>query len=207
LSASRLVGDRSLLDKESAYYVEAISATVLRDIPSAITAYSEIAKLKSNDAAAYYDLGRAYENHDEVDQAIAQYQKASELDRNNPAALLRLGVLYGRHQDLTSASVAFNNAESLYRDDQNSEGLSEVFYQRGYLFSQMGKIPEAQQAGEQALNLTNAVAENKYQQIRALLLLGAISSSQGNTEKAQARHGKSGDAWTAGYRSNAGSEA
>jgi serine/threonine protein kinase/tetratricopeptide (TPR) repeat protein len=186
LSASRLVGDRSLLDKESAYYVEAISATVLRDIPSAITAYSEIAKLKSNDAAAYYDLGRAYENHDEVDQAIAQYQKASELDRNNPAALLRLGVLYGRHQDLTSASVAFNNAESLYRDDQNSEGLSEVFYQRGYLFSQMGKIPEAQQAGEQALNLTNAVAENKYQQIRALLLLGAISSSQGNTEKAQA---------------------
>ena len=185
LSASRLVGDRSLLDSESAFYLDAISATVLRDIPTAITAYESITKLKSNDAAAYTDLGRAFENHDEIDQAIAQYKKGAELDRNNPAPLLRLAVLQGRRQDLQSASAAFAQAESLYRDDQNSEGIAEVFYQRGYLFAQMGKIPEAQTAAEQALNLANTVAENKYQQVRTLLLLGSISYSSGDTEKAQ----------------------
>ncbi len=185
LRASRLVGNRSLLDSESAFYLDAISATVLRDIPSAIKAYSEITKLKSNDAAAYTDLGRAFENHDEIDQAIAQYKRASELDRNNPAPLLRLAVLHGRRQDLQSASAAFAQAESLYRDDQNSEGISEVFYQRGYLFAQTGKIAEAQSAAEQALNLANTVSENKYQQVRALQLLGAISYSSGNTERAQ----------------------
>jgi tetratricopeptide (TPR) repeat protein len=185
LSASRLVGDRSLLDSESAFYMDAISATVLRDIPSAIKAYNEITKLKSNDAAAYTDLGRAFENHDEIDQAIAQYKKASELDRNNPAPLLRLAVLHGRQQDLQSASVAFAQAESLYRDDQNSEGISEVFYQRGYLFAQMGQITDAQNAADQALNLANTAAENKYQQVRVLQLLGAIAYSSGNTERAQ----------------------
>jgi serine/threonine protein kinase/Tfp pilus assembly protein PilF len=185
LSASRLVGDRSLLDSESAFYLDAISATVLRDIPAAIKAYSEITKLKKNDAVAYTDLGRAYENHDEIDQAIAQYQKASELDRNNPAPFLRLGVLHGRRQDLKSATAAFDQAESLYRDDQNPEGISEVFYQRGYLSVQMGKIPEAQSAAEQAFNLSNTVSENKYQQVRAQLLLGVISYSSGNTDRAQ----------------------
>ena len=186
LAASRLVGDRSLLDAESSYYLDAISATVLRDIPSAIKAYSEITKLKSNDAAAHTDLGRAFENHDEIDQAITEYTKASQLDRNNPAPLLRLAVLQGRQQDLKSAAASFDQAESLYRDDQNSEGISEVFYQRGYLFAQIGKIPEAQGAAEQALNLANTASENKYQQVRALLLLGAISYSSGDTKKAQA---------------------
>ena len=185
LAASRLVGDRSLLDAESAYYLDAISATVLRDIPSAIKAYSEITKLKSNDAAAHTDLGRAFENHDEIDRAIAEYTKASQLDRNNPAPLLRLAVLQGRQQDLKSAAASFDLAESLYRDDQNSEGISEVFYQRGFLFAQIGKIPEAQGAAEQALNLANTASENKYQQVRALLLLGAVSYSSGDTKKAQ----------------------
>ena len=185
LTASRLVGDRSVLDSESALYLNAIEATVLRDIPSAIKAYGEITKLKSNDAAAYADLGRAFDNHDEIDQAIAQYQKASELDRNNPAPLLRLAVLHGRRQDLQSSSAAFDKAESLYRDDQNAEGISEVYYQRGYLFAQMGRIPDALNAAEQALTLANTATENKYQQVRALQLLGAISYSSGNTERAQ----------------------
>src|SRR4030095_11034481 len=52
LSASRIVTNRSMLDQTSALYFEAISATVTHDLPAAIISYSELTKLKSNDAAA-----------------------------------------------------------------------------------------------------------------------------------------------------------
>jgi serine/threonine protein kinase/lipopolysaccharide biosynthesis regulator YciM len=184
LSASRLVTDRSLLDRNNALYFDAISATVSRDVPAAISAFGEITKLKSNDASAYLDLGRAFENHDEIDKAIEQYSKASDLDHNNPAAFLRLAVLYGRRQDLSNSNAAFEKAESLYKDNQNFEGNSEVSYQRGYLFAQMSKIPDAQKAAEQSLNLAKT-AENAYQQVRTLLLLGSIAYSSGKTDQAQ----------------------
>ena len=184
LSASRFVTDRSMLDRTSALYFDAISATLARDLPSAISGYSEIAKLKSNDAAAFLDLGRAYENHDEVDKAIEQYSKAATLDGNNPAPPLRLAVLYGRRQDLSNANSAFDKAEALYKDSQNFEGSSEVFYQRGSLASQMGKMTEAQNAAQQSLDVAK-VADNKYQQVRALLLLSGIAYSSGDTAHAQ----------------------
>jgi tetratricopeptide (TPR) repeat protein/predicted Ser/Thr protein kinase len=184
LSASRLVTDRSVLDKTTALYFDAISSTVARDMPAAITAYQQITKLKANDAAAYLDLGRAHENHDEVDKAVEQYSKAAELDHNNPAPPLRLAVLYGRRQELANSNAEFDKAESLYKDNQNFEGSSEVFYQRGYLFAQMSKIPEARKAAEQSLNVAKT-ADNKFQQVRALLLLSTIAYSSGKTEEAQ----------------------
>lgn len=184
LSATRIVTNRSMLDTLSAHYFDAISATVTHDSPGAINAYTEITRLKSNDTAAYLDLGRALEAHDEIDKAIAQYSKAAQLDHNNPAPFLRLAVLYGRRQDLSNANNVFEQAEGLYRDNQNFEGSSEVSYQRGYLLAQMSKIPEAQKAAEQALNLATT-ADNKYQQVRALLLLSTVAYSSGNTEQAQ----------------------
>ena len=184
LSATRLVPDRSVLDRSSRLYFDAISATVNRDATVAISGYTEITKLNPNDPAAYLDLGRAYENHDEVERAIEQYSKASELEHNNPAPLLRLGVLYGRRQDLSRSDAAFGKAEGLYKDNLNFEGSSEVSYQRGYLLAQMSKIPEAQKAAEQSLNLAKT-AENMFQQVRSLLLLSAIAYSSGKTEEAQ----------------------
>jgi len=183
LSASRIVTSRSMLDQTSALYFDAISATVTHDLPVAISAYAELARIKP-DAASHVDLGRAFEAHDEIDKAVAQYSKATDLDHNNPAAFLRLAVLHGRRQDLSNANAAFDKAQSLNQDNQNFEGSSEVFYQRGYLLAQMSKIPEAQGAGEQSLNLATT-ADNKYQQVKALLLLGSIAYSSGNTEQAQ----------------------
>jgi serine/threonine protein kinase/Flp pilus assembly protein TadD len=184
LIASRLLRDQSALDRASALYFDAISATVAHDLPAAINNYSEVAKLKPNESASYLDLGHAFENHDELDKAIEQYSKAAALDANNAAPPLRLAVLQGRRQDLASANAGFDKSEGLYKDDQNVEGGAEVSYQRGYLLSQMSKIPEAQRAAEQSLNLANA-ADNRYQQVRALLLLSTIAYSSGNTEEAQ----------------------
>ena len=184
LSASRIVTDRSMLDRTSGLYYDAIQATVARDLSGAINDYSEISKANLNSASAYLDLGRAYENHDEVDKAIEQYTKVTSLNQTNPAPFLRLAVLYGRHQDLANSNTAFDKADGLYKDDQNIEGNAEVAYQRGYLFSQMSKIPEAHDAAQHSLEVAR-LAGNQYQQVRALLLLSAISYSSGDTAKAQ----------------------
>lgn len=184
LSARRVVADGTALDQIGGLYLDAIEATVTRKLPAAINAYAEIAKLKPSEAETYLDLGRAFENQDELDKAIEQYLRATSLDQNNPAPPLRLGVLYGRRQDLSKSNVAFDKAESLYKENQNFEGRAEVSYQRGYLLSQMMRLPEGRGAAEQSLAVAK-LAENTYQQVRALLLLSTIAYSSGDTAQAQ----------------------
>jgi len=183
LNALRLVKDRAALDRSNALYFEAIEATLARDLAGAINAYTEVLKLGPTDVS-YMDLGRAYENHDEIETAIKQYQQASVLNPSNPASLLRLGVLYGRRQDFVNSTANFDKAEALYKENVNFEGSAEVYYQRGYLLTQVGKMNEARAAAERSLEVAR-VANNPYQQVRGLLLLSAISYSTGDTKQAQ----------------------
>jgi serine/threonine protein kinase/lipopolysaccharide biosynthesis regulator YciM len=184
LSASRIVTDRSMLDRTSALYYDAIQSSITRDLPAAIKTYEELSRLNSNDDAAYLDLGRSYESHDETDRAIEQYSKASNLNSANPAPLLRLGVLYGRRQDLAKSNAAFDKADGLYKDEQNIEGNAEVAYQRGYLLYQMSITAEAREAAQHSLEVAK-LASNQYQQVRALLLLSAVAYSSGDTASAE----------------------
>lgn len=184
LSASRLVADAKALDRTHALYFEAIQATLTRDLSGAIKAYEEILRLHPGDASSYLDLGRAYENHDETEKAIEQYSKASTLDPTNPASFLRLGTLHGRRQDWIKSNGAFDKAESIYHDNVNFEGSSEVFYQRAYLLSQSGKMVEAHNFAQRSLDVART-SGNLYQQVRALLLLGTVAYSTGDTKFAE----------------------
>jgi serine/threonine protein kinase/Tfp pilus assembly protein PilF len=184
LSVSRLVPDRSILPHEERLYLDAITETIARDFASAIKSYTEIANLKPTEAQAYLDLGHAYENNEEIDKAIESYVKATNLDPNNAAAFLKAGILYGRKRDLANASMAFDKANSLYKDSTNFEGGAEVFYQRGYLLSQIGTLPEAREQSKKALEIAK-LGDNKYQQIRALLQLSGIDYSAGDTAQAK----------------------
>ena len=184
LDANRRITDRSAHGELELLHFDAVSATVTRDLNAAITAYERITYLLPNDAYALSDLARAYENNDELEKAIGSYQRAVQLDVNNPATYLRLAILYGRKQDVSKAMEAFDRSEKLYKDAQDFEGQSEVCYQRGFLFSQSSKTSEAQTEGQKSLNIAN-IADNKYQQVRAKLLLGSVAYSTGNTEPAQ----------------------
>lgn len=184
LSVSRLVPDRSILPQEERLYLDAITATVARDFASAIKSYKEIANLKPNEAQAYLDLGHAYENNDEINKAVESYEKAANLDPSNPTAFLKLGILYGRKQDSSQAEAAFDKANSLYLDANNFEGLAEIFYQRGYLLNQVGKLPESREQSLKSLEISR-LGDNKYQQIRAMLQLSSIAYSAGDTAQAK----------------------
>ena len=184
LIANRLVPNRSVFARVDAAYFDGIISTATRDLTSAIKAYETIASIKSDDADAEIDLGRAYDNNDETDKAIGAYEKAAQLSNNNPAAPLRLAVLYGRKQDLAKSSAGFDRADGLFGDSQNFEGRAEVAYQRGSLLGQMSKMPEARAQAQSSLDIAK-IAANKHQQVRAMLLLGSIAYSSGDTAQAQ----------------------
>ncbi len=154
-------------------YLEAIQATILRDYPVAIKAYTELVRLSPNNPQVHVDLGRAYEKNEEVKKAIENYVEATNRDQQYPTPFLRLAILYGRQGDQPSALAAFDRADALYQALGNFEGQAEVAYQRGYLFDQLSNYPAARQNLQRALDLARTT-KNEYQEVKTLLKLGDI---------------------------------
>jgi tetratricopeptide (TPR) repeat protein len=131
------------------------------------------------------DLGRAYENNNDLKKAIESYVEATNRDTHYPTAFLRVGILYGRQQDLASARAAFDRAETLYQALGNVEGQAETHFQRGFLSRNTGQIAEARAELEQALDMARAIS-NQPQQIKTLLQLSSVAFAENNTPQAQA---------------------
>jgi tetratricopeptide (TPR) repeat protein len=180
LRGRSLIPDISALPRLERHYLEAITHRVLLKYGSAIESYQRIAREApdAEKAQAYLDLGRAYEKNNEVEKAIESLKKATELAPTYPAAFLRLGVLYGeREQDLERAFEAFEKADDSYWAIRNFEGVTEVYYQRGSLFYNLDRFPEARAQLEKVLEIVKTT-DNHYQQIKALSLLSNVSVAQ-----------------------------
>ena len=184
LRVATLVPDLSILPQVDRLYLDAIRATISRDFALAIKSYAEIARLTPNSPQVYVDLGRAYENSNDLKKAIESYVEATNRDPQYPTAFLRVGILYGRQQDLAAARAALDKAEALYQALGNVEGQAEVRFQRGFLFRNTGKIVEARAELEQALNIARATS-NQPQQIKTLLQLSSVAFAENNTTQAQ----------------------
>ena len=186
LRVNALVPDRSDLSPLDSHYIQAITNTVTRNLPATIESYEKVLELTSNTerSQVYVDLGRAHEKNDNVEKAIASYLEATRLDPQYAAAFLRLGVLHGRKQDFAKADSAFSDAERLYNALGNIEGVTEVYYQRGFLLNLIDKSAEARTALQKALEMTR-VTSNIPQQIKTLLQLNSVSSTEGNREQAK----------------------
>jgi serine/threonine protein kinase/Tfp pilus assembly protein PilF len=182
LRVTSLVPNRSQLATIDALYLEAINANVTRDFPVAIKAYTELAALSPGEPQVYVDLGRAYEKNDEIKKAIESYVEATNRAPQYATAFLRVAILYGRQLDLASASAAFDKANTLYEALGNYEGQAEVSFQRGYLFLQLEKFPEAHQQFERALDLARTTS-SQYGQVKALLKLGDVVVAEGNADQ------------------------
>lgn len=184
LRVGSLMGDRSSLRQLDRLYLEAVIATVRRDFAPAITAYSEIARLTPDKAHVYVDLGRAYENADEIKKALESYIKATSLDPQYATAYLRAGMLYARQQNLASADAAFDKAEAIYQALGNIEGRAEVAFQRGAMLIKNDKSRDARGPLQQALDLSRAV-NNEFQQIKTMLQMVYVLQNDGETTQAQ----------------------
>jgi serine/threonine protein kinase/Tfp pilus assembly protein PilF len=186
LRARSLVPELSRLQPLEALYLQAITNTALRDFVPAIESYRQIAQRAPDNEKpqVYMDLGRAYDNNDEIEKAIASYVEVTRLGRSYPAAFLRLGILYNRQQKLESAREAFQKAEALYKDLSNLEGVTEVLYQRGFGLKMLNHLSEARAQLEKALELTR-VTSSPYQRIRVLLVLSSVSAAEGAAVQAE----------------------
>jgi serine/threonine protein kinase len=185
LRATSLASDRSLLPKTDALYIDAISATVRHDFPAAIESYAAIVKQASDPdkPRVLADLGRAYEKNEDIKKAIETFTEAANRNPQYATAFLRLGILYGRQRDLPNALTSFDKAEGIYQAMGNLEGRTEVVYQRGALFNQLGKLSEARSQLDQALDLARA-SSNTSQTIRILLQLSTVAVDAGETIRA-----------------------
>ena len=170
LRVSTLVPDRSLLPRLDGLYLTAINATVSRDFPAAVKEFEEIAQMNPNDAHAYVDLGRAHEKNDAIDKAIENYVKATTLDGQYATAYLRAGVGYSFKLDVASASSAFDKADALFKALGNTEGVAEVYRQRGVLFRGRGKFADAKAQFQEALDTARATG-NEAQQVLCMIEL------------------------------------
>jgi serine/threonine protein kinase/tetratricopeptide (TPR) repeat protein len=184
LRVQSLVPNRSQLASSDALHLEAINATVTRDFPGAIKAYAELVRLSPSEPQVYVDLGRAYEKNEEPKKAIESYLEATERDPQYATAFLRVGSLYARQLDQSSATAVFDKADMIYQASGNYEGQAEVAFQRGFLFDQVGKVAEARQHLQRALELANTT-NNEYQRVKTLLKLGDVALAENNMEGAR----------------------
>lgn len=176
--------DRAALPKLDALYLDAITATARRDFPKAIELYNQIAtqSAAADKAHVLVDLGRAYENNNDLAGAIRSYEGAANQNSQYATAYLHLGTVYGLQGDLEKALSSFHKAESIYQALGNIEGRAEVAFQRGALFNKRNKIAEAKAQLDQALTLAKA-NDNKSQSIKTLLQLCSVAFDAGETSR------------------------
>lgn len=176
--------DRATLSKLDSLYLEAITATARHDFAKAVDFYNRLAgeTVASDKAYVLVDLGRAYENNNDLAGAIRSYKDATNQNSQYGAAYLRLGIAYAKQGDDTEALPSFDKAESIYRALGNLEGRAEVAFQRGALFNKRNKLVEARTELEQALVLAKA-NDNKSQTIKTLLQLCSVSFDAGETAR------------------------
>jgi tetratricopeptide (TPR) repeat protein len=187
VQAMDLLPDRSSLSAAESNYVDAVAATLARNFKTAIEKYLLIVNSVRDGerAAAYVDLGRAYEKNEDVNRAIESYIKATQLDPQSAAAFLRSGILYGRRQQLPAANTAFSKAEDIYQAMSSHEGLAEVHYQRGSLLARNRKLPEAREQLERSLAMSRE-SSSDYQAIRTSLQLSNVYYAMGAGNQAKA---------------------
>ena len=186
LQAMALLPDRSTLSEAESLYLDAVAATLNRNVKTAIDKYSRIVDSVGDveKSAAYVDLGRAYEKDENLDKAIESYGRATQLDPQSAAGFLRSGILYGRRREFPMANDAFSKAQDIYQAMSSQEGLAEVYYQRGSLLARIRRLPEAKEQLERSLEMSRS-SSNDYQSIRTELQLSNVYYAEGDSNRAK----------------------
>jgi len=86
------------------------------DYDTAIACYTEVIRLKPDDAMAYHSRGATYFGKGEYAQAIKDYTEAIRLDPNNALAYRSRRWAYKEKGDQQKANADFDKAKSLDPD-------------------------------------------------------------------------------------------
>jgi eukaryotic-like serine/threonine-protein kinase len=171
------------LPKIDTLYHQALTSMVNGNFGAAVEHYRQIVKEapKEEQLHARLSLAKALEKDHQTENEKRTYLEAVQMFAH-PAAWLKLGTYYARqNKEVDRARDAFDQADALYGSD--SEGKTEVDYQRGLFLLRLGNMEEARKQLERA-SLKARVNENKSQEILAQLLLGDVAFNQGQLDQA-----------------------
>jgi tetratricopeptide (TPR) repeat protein len=187
IRAESLANEFALTESDE-LYLRAVTRTVLRDFGPAIDTYKQLLEKSagSDKAHVYLDLGRAYEKNDQLHEAHEQYLEAFKLAPQEASVSLRIGIICGQQQDFACANDAFQKAETIYTAQGNFEGVTEVYFERGFLLLNIEDTKKARPHLESALQRSKA-SDNLNLQIRSLQALSSVSAIDGDTSLAEQR--------------------
>jgi tetratricopeptide (TPR) repeat protein/tRNA A-37 threonylcarbamoyl transferase component Bud32 len=184
LRVGALVPNEWRLPKQERLRLQAVQALVLRDVDRSVALYRELVNLRSDDAGAWLDLGRAQEAAGLRSAAFESYQRAIATSGEYAAAYLRLGSVLGEELKHEEALAAYGEALRLYQAATDIEGETEVLLRRGMFQDVLGELKEARVDLERARSLA-ATSNAVYQQIRIQLALSSVTASEGAFEQAE----------------------
>jgi tetratricopeptide (TPR) repeat protein len=184
LRASSILVDPSQLPAIDRARFAAIRAYVLRDLPTAQREYQGIVGASPGDPRAWLDLARVKAAAGFRAEAAADYRQAVKLDSQNAAAHLRLGELAAQQTRRDEALAEFQEAERLYRAASDVEGQTEAILQRADFLQGLGELPAAREAHAAAERIAKQTG-NRFQQIRAQLILSSITAVGGDFVRAR----------------------
>jgi len=96
-----------------------------QDSQASIKACTELIRLNSNDASAYYSRGMVYFETEEYDRAIADFSKTMEIDARHADALNQRGLAYRSRGELDRAIADYSRLieiEPQHADAYNNRG-------------------------------------------------------------------------------------
>ena len=178
------VPDTSRLRRDERLRLDAIRSLVLGDTDAAVRAYRELAQTRATDAGAWVDLGRAQERAAQLTDARASFERAIAIDPQYAAAHLHLGIIEGLQGRREQGLAALAEAERLYGVSTNTEGETEVLISRGRLLDSFSEPAAARAALERAVEKARAIG-NRFQVVRAEMLLGGVTASEGRFSQAE----------------------
>lgn len=176
------------LSAEEKLRLQAVYLVLVKDFTNAAVRYKDLADKVSPEerASVLVDLGRAYESGGRFQEALASYADSITMDNQFSAAFLRRAELEGRQRLNDNATKDFQAAEQLYRSEGNSEGITEVSYQKALLLRRTGRLAEALPLAESAL--ARARSDNdEFHQVKALLMLSFLLYNSGALDAGEQR--------------------
>ena len=118
-------------------------------LEEAITEFERAVEVDPSYAAAYFNLGYAYERRDRIDDAVAQYKKAIQLEPSNVLGLNNLGVIYDKKGLYDEAIAAFEQALKIDPSNTTVQGnLANARKNKGIVQEREARIADARRQVE-----------------------------------------------------------
>ncbi|MBP0026816.1 tetratricopeptide repeat protein [Roseofilum sp. Guam] len=148
----------------------------LGNVEEAIAIYNEAINLGSRYPSTYVGLGNALQENNQQEQAIEAYKSAIQLDDFEISAYFALGDIYYQQEDWPQAVEVYQVGVKLQEDYR-------VYMALGYAWQQLGKLPEAIAAYENAINQDPNGVQAHYNLLESQRLLALEETSNASEDE------------------------